>query len=399
MKLSKMSHDLQSSPIRKFIPYANQAKAEGVNVYHLNIGQPDIKTPVEFYDAIKNFDEETISYADSRGILELREAIAKYYDRFNLGFTKDDILINSGGSEAIQIVMFLICDKDSEIIAPEPFYTNYNSFVTMANAKIRPVTANAEDGFSLPAKCEFEKVINENTRAIMITSPSNPTGAIYTKEELEMIKDLALEHDLFIISDEVYREFAYDGKEAISMGSFKEIEDRVIIVDSISKRYSACGARIGNIACKNKEFMAAALKFAQARLSCPTLEQIAAVELYNMDEKYFDEVLKEYEHRRNVLYDGLMSIEGITCKKPNGAFYMVVDLPVDDAEDFVIFLLEKFRDKNETIMITPAEGFYKTEGLGKNQVRITYTLEAKKLERAIEILDKALKEYISRPFM
>ncbi len=393
MKLSKMSHDLQSSPIRKFIPYANQAKAEGVNVYHLNIGQPDIKTPVEFYDAIKNFDEETISYADSRGILELREAIAKYYDRFNLGFTKDDILINSGGSEAIQIVMFLICDKDSEIIAPEPFYTNYNSFVTMANAKIRPVTANAEDGFSLPAKCEFEKVINENTRAIMITSPSNPTGAIYTKEELEMIKDLALEHDLFIISDEVYREFAYDGKEAISMGSFKEIEDRVIIVDSISKRYSACGARIGNIACKNKEFMAAALKFAQARLSCPTLEQIAAVELYNMDEKYFDEVLKEYEHRRNVLYDGLMSIEGITCKKPNGAFYMVVDLPVDDAEDFVIFLLEKFRDKNETIMITPAEGFYKTEGLGKNQVRITYTLEAKKLERAIEILDKALKEY------
>ncbi len=393
MKLSNISKNLKASPIRKFIPYANQAKADGVTVYHLNIGQPDIKTPEPFFEAIKNYDSEVIKYEDSNGLLELREEIVKYYDRYNLGFKLEDIIINNGGSEALQMVFTILCDKGDEIIVIEPFYTNYNSFGVLSGVEFKAITSYAETGFALPSKAEFEKAINSKTRAILISNPGNPTGATYTQSELEMLKDLALEHDIFIISDEVYREFAYDGKKAISMASFKEIEDRVIIVDSISKRFSACGARIGNVACKNQEVMETLLKFAQARLCCPTLEQVAAAELYKMPANYFDEILVEYENRRNTLYEGLMSIEGIDTKKPQGAFYTVVDLPVDDAEDFVIFMLSEFRDNNETLMLTPAQGFYKTEGLGKNQVRMAYILEVPKLKRCVELLDKGLKAY------
>lgn len=396
MRLSNTSKNLQASPIRKFIPYANKAKADGIQVYHLNIGQPDVKTPQEFFDAIRNYQVDTVSYADSNGLLELREAIVRYYDRFKLGFQTEDIIINNGGSEALQMVFTALCDPGDEIIVIEPFYTNYNSFAVLNGVNMVAVTSHSENGFALPAKSEFEKRINDKTRAILISNPSNPTGTTYTKEELSVLKDLALEHELFIISDEVYREFTYDNQIATSMATFQEIEDRVIIIDSISKRFSACGARIGNVACKNREVMETLLKFAQGRLCCPTLEQIGALALYEMPENYFDEVLVEYENRRNVLYDGLMKIEGVKCKKPAGAFYMVVDLPVDDAEDFVIFMLKDFQDKKETLMLTPAEGFYKTKGLGKQQVRMAYVLEAHKLERCVELLEKGLDAYRNR---
>ncbi len=396
MRLSNTSRNLKASPIRKFIPYANDAKAEGVTVYHLNIGQPDIKTPQEFFDAICNFNEDVIKYEDSNGLYELREEISNYYKRYDLDFEIENIIINNGGSEALQMVFTSICDPGDEIIVVEPFYTNYNSFAVLSGINMKAVSANADNGFALPEKAVFEKTINDKTRAILISNPGNPTGAIYSKEELEMLKELALEHDLFIISDEVYREFAYEGLKVTSMASFKEIADRVIIVDSISKRFSACGARIGNVASKNKELMATLLKFAQARLCAPTLEQIGAAALYKMDPHYFDEILKEYENRRNTLYEGLMSIDGIKCKKPRGAFYAVVDLPIDDAEDFVIFMLRDFRDNNETVMLTPAQGFYKTDGLGKNQVRMAYILEVPKLKRCVELLDKGLKAYHNR---
>lgn len=396
MRLSNTSKNLKASPIRKFIPFANKAKADGIQVYHLNIGQPDVKTPKVFFEAINNYKVDTVSYADSNGLLELREAIVKYYDRFQLGFKLEDIIINNGGSEALQMVFTALCDPGDEIIVIEPFYTNYNSFAILNGVKMVAVTSRAEDGFALPAKTEFEKLINDKTRAILIANPSNPTGATYTEDELAVLKDLALEHGIFIISDEVYREFAYDNTVALSMASFKEVEDRVIIIDSVSKRFSACGARIGNVACKNKEVMETLLKFAQGRLCCPTLEQVGATALYQLPENYFDEVLVEYQNRRDVLYDGLMKIEGVKCKKPQGAFYMVVDLPVEDAEDFVLFMLKDFQDNKETVMLTPAEGFYKSEGMGKNQVRMAYVLEAPKLKRCAELLDLGLKAYKNR---
>lgn len=396
MRISERATVLQASPIRKFVPLANETKKRGIKVHHLNIGQPDVETPEAFMEAIRKFDHKTISYANSQGDVELIEAMSKYYARFGLDFKKEDIIITSGGSEALNIVISTLCNPDDEIIAPEPFYTNYASFAAINQVIIKSVPTDPEDGFLLPSKEEFEKVINDKTRAILISNPCNPTGAIYPKEQLEILKELALEHDIVLISDEVYREFTYDGLSFTSLASFKEIEDKVVIIDSISKRYSACGARIGNIACKNKEFMANIMKFAQARLCCPTLEMVGAKALYDLEPSYFDAILKEYQERRDVLYEGLMSIDGVTCKKPTGAFYIVAALPVEDAEDFVKFLLQDFSDNGETVMITPAENFYKTEGKGRNHVRLTYALNKNDLRRSIELLDKGLKAYKNR---
>ncbi len=393
MELSKRSNRLQSSPIRKFIPIADATKKRGIKVYHLNIGQPDIETPKEFMEAIKKYDEKTIYYAKSKGSEELIEKMVAYYKRFGMDFEKDEILITNGGSEALSFVISTVCDSGDEIIIPEPFYTNYNAFATINGVNIKVVPTNPEDGFKLPAIQEFEKVINEKTRAILISNPCNPTGAIYTKEQLEILRELALKHNLFIISDEVYREFTYDGMEFMSIALFEDISDRVIIVDSVSKRFSACGARIGNIASKNSEFMKGILKMNQSRLCSPTLEMIGAAALYDMPEEYFKDVLKEYESRRDILFEGLMNIEGIECKKPKGAFYIVASLPVDNAEDFVKFMLQEFSDNNETLMITPAENFYGTPGKGRNQARITYTLNKNDLKRAIELLQLGLKAY------
>lgn len=393
LNLSKKSNALQSSPIRKFVPMADEAKKRGIKIYHLNIGQPDIETPAEFMNAIRKFDEKTISYANSKGLSDLITRLVKYYERYNLKFSAEDLIITNGGSEALERVIAVLCDDDDEIIVPEPFYTNYSSFATINGVKLKAVSTRPDNGFMLPGKEEFEKQINEKTKAIMISNPCNPTGAIYTREQLEVLKDLALQHDLFIISDEVYREFTYDGAEFTSLASFKEIEDRLVIIDSISKRFSACGARIGNVACKNKDVMSALMKYAQARLCSPTLEMVGACALYDMPADYFDDILKEYQHRRDVLYTGLSKIDGIKCQKPAGAFYIVVALPVEDAEDFVKFMLQDFEIDGETVMITPAEGFYGTEGMGKNHVRITYTLNADDLAKALVILEKGLAAY------
>lgn len=396
MRISDRANVLQASPIRKFVPLSVETKKRGIKVHHLNIGQPDVETPEAFMEAIKKFDHKTISYANSQGDNELIESMVRYYARFGLDFKKEDIIVTGGGSEALNITIATLCNPDEEIIAPEPFYTNYASFAAINQVHIKSVPTDPEDGFLLPSKEEFEKVIGEKTRAILISNPCNPTGAIYPKEQLEILRDLALEHDLVLLSDEVYREFTYDGLEFTSLASFKEIEDRVVIIDSISKRYSACGARIGNIACKNKEFMANIMKFAQARLCCPTLEMVGARALYDMDPGYFEAILKEYQERRDVLYEGLMSIEGVTCKKPTGAFYIVAALPVDDAEDFVKFLLQDFSDNNETVMITPAENFYETKGKGRNHVRLTYALNKDDLRRSVELLDMGLRAYKAR---
>ncbi len=393
MKLSKVSETIQSSPIRKFIPYAQRAKERGIELFHLNIGQPDIKTPDEFFEAIRNYDVKTISYVNSVGIIELREEISKYYKRHDLDFSPEEIIVCNGGSEALFFVFAAICDEGDEIIVPEPFYTNYNSFAALSKVKMVPLKTEAKTGFHLPEKAELEKLITDRTRAILFSSPSNPTGTIYSKAELDMIRDVALKYDIFVIADEVYREFSYDGKAAISMASYEDLREHVILIDSISKRFSACGARVGNVATKNKDLLAALLKFAQSRLSSPILEQIGAVALYKMPPSYFEEILAEYEARRDVLYEGLMKIEGVKCKKPEGAFYIIIDLPVDNAEDFVIFLLEEFEDNKQSLMITPAEGFYMHKELGKSQVRIAYTLEVEKLKRCLELLEMGLKAY------
>lgn len=363
---------MQASPIRKLVPFATAAKADGVKVYHLNIGQPDIKTPRGFFDAVKNFDNEVLEYAVSQGIPELIEALQDYYKTYDMHFDKDELLITNGGSEALLFAMMATCDPGDKLLIPEPFYTNYNGFGQCVNVGVAPITTKAENGFHLPSKEEILSKIDDKVKAILLSNPGNPTGAIYSKEELEMIAEIAIEKDLWIISDEVYREFVYDGLEYTSFGNLKQVEDRVIIIDSVSKRYSACGARIGSIASKNKELIAQIMKLCQGRLCVPTLEQIGAVELYKTPVSYFKEVNDEYRKRRDVLYSELMKVDGVICEKPTGAFYIVAKLPVDNAEDFVKWMLTEFRVDNETVMATPAEGFYATPGLGRDEIRLAY---------------------------
>jgi aspartate aminotransferase len=384
---------MQESPIRKLVPIAEAAKRKGKKVYHLNIGQPDIETPQSFFNAVKNFDEKVLAYTFSQGIPQLINSFIKYYKNYNINLEEDEILITNGGSEALLFSLIAVCDYGDEVLIPEPFYTNYNGFSNAAGIKVVPITTRAEDGFHLPDKSQIEKLITSKTKAILLSNPGNPTGTIYTKDEMFMIRDLAKENDLYIIADEVYREFVYDGFEYMSFAHLTDISDRVIITDSISKRYSACGARIGSIASKNKELIKQILKLCQSRLCVATIEQIGAAELINVPDEYFKDVVEEYKKRRDIVYNALKNIDGVICEKPHGAFYVIAKLPVENAEDFVTWLLRDFDVDNETVMLAPAEGFYATEGLGRDEVRISYVLNEDALSKAMNIIKEGLKVY------
>lgn len=396
MKLSNRVLAMQESPIRKLVPFAEAAKKAGKTVFHLNIGQPDIETPADFMEAVRTFDNPVIKYSFSQGDPELIHAIMDYYKGYDMHFEEDEILITNGGSEALLFAIIATCDPDDEIIVPEPFYTNYNGFSGGVSVNIKPITTTAENGFHLPSKEEIVAKIGPKTKAILFSNPGNPTGVVYTKEEVSMLAEIAKEHNLYIISDEVYREFVYDGLDYTSFGNIEGIEDRVILVDSVSKRYSACGARIGSLASKNKEFRTQVLKLCQSRLCVPTLEQVGSTALYRVDKSYLDEVHEEYDRRRNIVYNTLKSIDGIVCEKPTGAFYVVAKLPIEDAEDFVIWMLKEFDVDGETVMFAPAAGFYSTEGLGLNEIRIAYVLNEDSLKRAMNILKLGLEKYMQK---
>lgn len=384
---------MPESPIRKLVPFAEAAVKKGRNIYQLNIGQPDIKTPAKALDAVKNNDIEVLSYSHSAGFESYRNKLSKYYKNHNIDVSADELIITTGGSEALLFTMGSICDAGDEVIIPEPFYANYNGFATASGVKVVPVKSKIEDGFALPPISEFEKLITPKTKAILICNPGNPTGYLYTKEEIDQLAEIVKKHDLFIVADEVYREFAYDGAKHFSIMSVPGIEQNAIMIDSVSKRYSMCGARIGCMASKNKEVMSTAMKFAQARLSPPTFAQIASEVALDTPQDYFDEVIEEYTFRRNLLVEGLEKIDGVKVAKPKGAFYCIAELPIENAEDFAKWLLESFELDNETIMVAPASGFYSTPNTGLNQVRIAYVLKKENLLRALEILKVALKEY------
>ncbi|MCQ4698221.1 pyridoxal phosphate-dependent aminotransferase [Paeniclostridium sordellii] len=394
MNFSNRVISMQSSPIRKLVPYATSAKERGIKVYHLNIGQPDIKTPKGFFEAINKFNSNVLEYAVSQGLPELIDVMINYYSTYNMYFEKDEILITNGGSEALLFAMMATCDPGDNILVPEPFYTNYNGFSSSVNVVVKPITTHPENGFHLPNKSEILSKIDKNTKAILISNPGNPTGTVYTKEEVYMLADIAKENNLWIIADEVYREFVYDSLDYISFGNIDEIKDRVIIVDSVSKRYSACGARIGSLASKNKDFIHEVLKLCQGRLCVATLDQVGSVELYKTPKTYFKEVNDEYKKRRDVLYNELMKVEGVICEKPTGAFYILAKLPVENAEDFVIWMLNEFNVDGETVMACPAEGFYATKGLGKSEIRLAYILNEHDLKTAANILKQGLEKYM-----
>ena len=396
MKLSKRVQAMQSSPIRRLVPYADDARARGVKIYGLNVGQPDIETPSVFMDAIRDTEVKVLAYANSKGDPNLVKATSDYYKRIGLPYEPEDIIITNGGSEALMWAFIAVADVDEEILVPEPFYTNYRSFAAPYSVTLKPITTYAENGFALPSEDEIVAKINDKTRAIALSNPGNPTGVVYTREEVELIAKIAKEHDLFIIADEVYREFAYEGLEATSFGEMTDILDRVIIIDSVSKRFSACGARIGSLATKNKELPEQVLKLGQGRLCAPTLEMIGSTALYKLDPSYFNPIRERYEERRDVLCDGLAAIDGVVCKKPMGAFYAIAKLPVKNAEDFAKWLLTDFTDNGETVMVAPVEDFYQTSGMGVDEVRVAYVLKVEDLRRAVEILDKALKVYPDR---
>lgn len=393
MKISNRVFNMPESPVRKMDTLATKVKESGVNILHLNIGDPDIKTPQVFWDAIKNYEAPILGYAKSEGISDLVHSLQKYYKTYNLEYDYEDILVTAGGSEALSLILTTVCDYHEEVLVFEPFYTNYNGFADVVDVIPVPITTQSSNGFHLPAKDEITSKITDKTRAILLSNPGNPTGTVYTKEEIEMLADIAIEFDLYIISDEVYREFVYDGLEYYSSAMVKRIEDRVIIVDSISKRYSACGARIGCLASKNKDLMKQVLKICQNRLCVPTLDQVGAKALYDADQTFLNEVKEEYDRRRNLIYKELSGVAGIEFIKPSGAFYLILDLPVKDAEHFVTWLLTEYSINNETVMLAPAQGFYSTKGLGKNQVRIAYILDTDKLARAAKIIKDGLVEY------
>lgn len=392
-KISNKGMQMPESPIRKLVPFAEAAVKQGKKIYQLNIGQPDIKTPEQALDAIKNHSIEVLSYSHSAGFESYRNKLAEYYQKTALPIDPSDIIITTGGSEALLFAMGSITDPGDEVIIPEPFYANYNGFAIASGVTIKPIQASIDNNFALPPIEEFEKLITDKTKAILICNPGNPTGYLYTREEVKKLADLAIKHDLFVVSDEVYREFAYEGAEHHSIMSLPELADHAIMVDSVSKRYSMCGARIGCIVSKNEEVMKAAMKFAQARLSPPTFAQIASEAALDTPQSYFDEVIEEYTNRRNILVQGLEKIEGVKVANPKGAFYCIAELPIEDADNFAQWLLEDFEDNGETIMVAPAAGFYSTPYTGLNQVRIAYVLKKEDLERSLDILEKALKQY------
>lgn len=386
---------MPESPIRKLVPFAEAAKKSGTKVFHLNIGQPDIKTPQVALDAVKNNDIEVLSYARSEGSEIYREKLSTYYQGNGIDVNSDNIIATTGGSEALLFTIGSITDPGDEIIIPEPFYANYNGFSTASGVKVVPVISSIDDNFALPKIEDFEKLITEKTKAILICNPGNPTGYLYSQEEIDKLKQIVLKHDLFLIADEVYREFAYDGNTHISVMAQAGLEDNAIMIDSVSKRYSMCGARIGCIVSKNRQFLETAIKFAQARLSPPTYALLASEAALDTPKSYFDDVIEEYVERRNTLISELQKIDGVKVANPKGAFYCVAELPVDDTDDFARWMLESFHDNNETVMVAPASGFYSSEGEGKNQVRIAYVLNKKDLIRCVEILKAGLAQYKS----
>ena len=395
-RISAKAVEMPASPIRKLVPYAEEAKRKGIHVYHLNIGQPDIPTPEPALHAVRNFDQKVVAYSHSAGIESYRRKLAGYYRQLGTNVTHDDILITTGGSEAIIFALMACINPGEEVIIPEPFYTNYNGFAIEAGVKIVSVTSTIENGFALPPVEEIEKKISPKTRGIMICNPNNPTGYLYTREELEQLRELVRKHDLFLFADEVYREFCYDGREHLSVLNLEGLEEHVVLLDSVSKRYSSCGSRIGALITRNREVYASALKFAQARLSPPTFGQVAAEASLETPQSYFDEVYREYVARRDFLVEALNNIEGVYTPTPGGAFYTIARLPVDDADKFAQWILSDFAFNGTTVMVAPAAGFYATPGLGKDEVRIAYVLKVDDLKHAVKALEEALKVYPGR---
>ncbi len=393
MDVSKRVAAMQFSPIRRFNTYAFEAEAEGKTVYRLNIGQPDVETPACFKEAINNYDKKVIAYAESGGVIELLDAMIDYMKMYDMHYERKNILITDGGSEALTLIFTALLNPEEEALIAEPFYTNYRTFCNQVNGKLVPLTTKAEDGYAWAKKELIEAAITPKTKAICCISPGNPTGRVLTLDEMKLIGEIAKEHDLWIIADEVYREFAYDGREATSFGMLEDLADRVVIVDSVSKRYSACGARIGAVISKNEELMSGILKLAQGRLCVPTLEQIGAAALYRMDPSYYEEMKAEYCARRDDAYEEISKIPGVVCQKPGGAFYMTCKLPVDNVEDFLMFLLKEFDDNGETVMFAPAEGFYMTPGLGRDEMRIAYVLGPDKMRRGAQLIALGIEAY------
>lgn len=391
--ISHRGGHMPSSPIRKLVPFADAAKQRGTKVYHLNIGQPDIETPKVILDAVRNTDMKVLEYSPSAGFDSYRKKLTEYYERNNIHVSPSDIIVTTGGSEAILFAIMTCLDDGDEIIIPEPFYANYNGFVISCDVKVVPIPSGIETGFALPPIEEFEKAITPRTRAIMICNPNNPTGYLYSAEELDVLKEICLKHKLFLLSDEAYREFCYDDRKHISALSIPGLEENAIVLDTISKRYSACGGRVGAFVTKNKEVIGAAMKFAQARLSPPTFGQILGEAAIDLPSDYFDAIHAEYNSRRDLLVNRLNAIPGVICPMPGGAFYAIAQLPVDDAEQFCQWLLERFSYNGATVMMAPAAGFYATPGKGKSEVRLAYVLNKDAINNAMDCLEVALKEY------
>ena len=393
MKFSSKIEKCGLSPMRKFAPYANEAVKNGKKLYHLNIGQPDIATPAAYFEAVKNFSQPVLAYAPSDGVPVMIDAVVDYYGKIGAPITNKQVLISTGGSEALQMALSSILDEGDEIIIPEPFYPNYSTFVTLTGATIRPVTTKPEEGYKFAIRERIEACINEHTRAIMFTNPGNPTGTVLTEEELKLMADIAKEHDLFIIGDEVYREFVYGGEKLMSLLQLKGYEDNVVVIDSVSKRFSACGARIGCMITRNAELYNNAMKWCQGRLSASTIDQVASAALYTVGPEYFDAVRKEYCARKNCLVEGLKKIPGVVYSEPKGAFYVMAALPVDDAEKLQMFMLNEWDDNGETLMFTPAESFYKTPNTGKNEIRMAYVINEADITRSMELLKAGIEAY------
>lgn len=393
MQISEKSKQMSLSPIRRFNELARTAESNGIKVYRVNIGQPDIETPACYMDAVRNYEDNVIAYMESGGTDELKSAIKDYYASFGAFFEEDEIMVTSGGSEALSMIFTTILNEGDEVLMADPFYSNYSTFVLSAGGQCAPIKTHAEEGYHYAYRDRIEEAITSRTKAIICTSPGNPTGDVLTQNEMHMICEIAKEHDLWVIGDEVYREFVYDGGEIASFGREKEFLDRIIITDSISKRYSCCGGRIGLLVTKNRDILNGVMKLAQGRLSVSTLDQAGAAALFRLPQSYYDEVRKEYESRRNVVYEELSKIPGVVCIKPRGSFYVTVKMPVDDIEDFLVFLLSEFSDNDETVMFAPGDGFYASNERAKNKMRLAYVLEDEQLRRAVELIRLGLEAY------
>jgi aspartate aminotransferase len=394
-QLSRRAIEVQASPIRKLVPYAEEARKKGIHVYHLNIGQPDIETPPEFWEAVKTYQQKVLAYGHSQGLASYLKALSGYYERCGLKIAPDEIVVTTGGSEAIVFAFTLICEPGEKILVFEPFYTNYNGFATMASVQLVPLETKAEDGFHLPPREVIEAAIDDDVRGIIICNPNNPTGTLFTYEEMEMLVDISREYGLFLLSDEVYREFVYEGMHT-SVFDIPDVDEFAIMLDSISKRFSACGARVGCLVTKNRKLHQAAVKFGQARLCPPTLEQVGAEAALKLGAPYFDKIMAEYRKRRDIVYEGLMAIKGTVCVKPAGAFYAMAKLPISDSEEFAKFMLSKFSCQNKTVMVAPGPGFYASPDKGNDECRIAYVLNTESLADAMKILKLGVEAFNSQ---